>query len=673
MKWSFKAVSMQESRALSQEEIKLLEKNGCTAGRWQSVRVSADFDATRVRHTAFYGTVRIGSNRGQVTTDGVTRPCGIYYATIADCTIGSDVYIARTGSAIRNYVIEDKVYIEDVSSMMTEGNVTFGNGVSIEVLNETGGREVTLFNEMNAQIAYAQAFYRHDPDFQRELQHLIEEYVSHQRADRGVVGRAVKNESCGHVRNTNIGPHAVLRGALRIEDGTVLSCAEHPTFIGAGVIMDHFILSEGSSVDSGAVLSRVFVGQGAQVGKQCSIENSLIFANSEAFHSEICSVFAGPYTVTHHKSTLLIASLWSFYNAGSGTNQSNHMYKLGPVHQGIFERGCKTGSFAYNMMECHIPAFTAIIGKHMANIDIPDFPFSYLYEEEGRSCLIMGMNIFSIGTVRDAEKWPARDRRKAPVKRDQIIFDVFSPFTVEKMRRGRRILQDLYKNMPREEEGVYHGGVFIKRLLMRKGIRYYTLAIDRYLLGRYFDRIEELAKHSRTWAEIWRGCDVDEKHAQSAEWVDMGGLLISKERLSVLMESVRNRSVRSVTEFLRLLEEIHRAYAVDEWGYIYCIFAQEYGAKPTEVEPALFLQLIEKWSSAVNSLSALVLENTKSEFSGFSNIGYGVDWGKEERSKDFQAVRGTYEKNPIVQKLIMEKQKIESRVGNITRLIKEFA
>ena len=73
----------------------------------------------------------------------------------------------------------------------------------------------------------------------------------------------------------------------------------------------------------------------------------------------------------------------------------------------------------------------------MANLDIPSFPFSFIFEEEGKSYMLMGINIFSMGTVRDEEKWPSRDRRKALNKRDKIIFDVYSPYSVEKMRRGR--------------------------------------------------------------------------------------------------------------------------------------------------------------------------------------------------------------------------------------------
>jgi NDP-sugar pyrophosphorylase family protein len=97
-----------------------------------------------------------------------------------------------------------------------------------------------------------------------------------------------------------------------LEEGTLRSCIEAPVFIGTGVIAKKFIILSGSSVDGGAMLDRCFVGQGVKIGKQFSAENSVFFANCEAFHGEACSLFAGPYTVTHHKSTLLIASLASF-------------------------------------------------------------------------------------------------------------------------------------------------------------------------------------------------------------------------------------------------------------------------------------------------------------------------------------------------------------------------
>ena len=169
---------------------------------------------------------------------------------------------------------------------------------------------------------------------------------------------------------------------------------------------------------SGAILHNCFVGQAVRIEKQFSAENCLFFANCFASHGEACSVFAGPYTVTHHKSTLLIAGLFSFFNAGSGTNQSNHLYKLGPVHQGICERGCKTGSNAYLVWPARVGAFSTIIGSHYLHFDTSSMPFSYLLEENGRTILVPGTAIKSVGTVRDEHKWPQRDNRKDPHKLD---------------------------------------------------------------------------------------------------------------------------------------------------------------------------------------------------------------------------------------------------------------
>ena len=78
-----------------------------------------------------------------------------------------------------------------------------------------------------------------------------------------------------------------------------------------------------------------------------------LFENGEA-----CAIFAGPFTVSMHKSSLLIAGMYSFLNAGSGSNQSNHMYKLGPIHQGIVERGSKTTSDSYILWPARVGAFS---------------------------------------------------------------------------------------------------------------------------------------------------------------------------------------------------------------------------------------------------------------------------------------------------------------------------
>ena len=48
---------------------------------------------------------------------------------------------------------------------------------------------------------------------------------------------------------------------------------------------------------------------------------------------------------------------------GSGSNQSNHMYKLGPIHQGAMERGAKTTSDSYILWPARVGAFSLVMGR----------------------------------------------------------------------------------------------------------------------------------------------------------------------------------------------------------------------------------------------------------------------------------------------------------------------
>ena len=439
---------------LSTSEIEQLTRQGCNADDWKLVRRSASCDLSRIRNVRFTGHVRLGANTGSVQYQGVELPCGVYDATIAETTIGESVRIAKVGICLSRYEIADHVHIENVGSMTCDGASAFGNGTEVEVWNEAGGRGIVLLGRLTAQTAYLQAAHRHQPALTKALRTLLDNEVAKAQSDRGTVGAGARIVNCSTLLNVSIGPSANLHGVQKLDNGTILSSAEHPTIIGEGVQGKDFVIAEGAKVDGAAMFERTFIGQGVKMGKQFSAENSLFFANCEAFHGEAVALFAGPYTVTHHKSTLLIAGLFSFYNAGSGTNQSNHMYKLGPVHQGIFERGSKTGSFSYVLFESRIGAFSVVIGKHMSNINTPNLPFSYIYEKGGESFLVPGMNILSVGTVRDGEKWPKRDNRKVREKRDLIVFDVFSPYTVEKMRLGRAELLHLSEHTAKDRDTI---------------------------------------------------------------------------------------------------------------------------------------------------------------------------------------------------------------------------
>ena len=378
----------------------------------------ADFSTGELQRVQFAGDVQIGNldGVGRKRHGACTSRPASTMPTLPTRTIGDGVRIANIGSHIANYTIGDGVCIEDVGVMQTSPGATFGNGVEVEALNEGGGREVTLFNELSAQFAYLQCLVRWRPEADRTARMPWPKGRGGCRSDRGTVGcGARRSRRSAGSRTSTSARRRTINGATAITNGTILSCPEAPTWVGPGVMAEDFIIAEGANVCSGSIVSKSFVGQGCQIGKQFSAEGSLFFANCEGFHGEACSVFAGPYTVTHHKSTLLIAGLFSFYNAGSGTNQSNHMYKLGPVHEGKLERGCKTGSFSYMMWPCRVGPFSVVLGKHTRTFDTRDFPFSHIEaKSDGRCEMVPGMYLSTVGTVRDGAKWPTRDRRKGP-------------------------------------------------------------------------------------------------------------------------------------------------------------------------------------------------------------------------------------------------------------------
>ena len=329
-----------ETRPLSKAEIAQLQKRGCSSSDWTSIKVAQNFSSERVKAVHFSGNVEIGVLEKMIAFyGGLVKPSSISGATIHNCKIGNNVYISNVGNYIANYIIEDDVVIDNVDLLAVEGKSAFGNGTEVSVLNEAGGREIAIYDHLTAQTAYILAIYRHREKMVENIQKMILQYVGSITSSRGLIAAGAKIVNSGTVKNVKVGPCTVIEGAAKLKNGTINSCLEAPVYIGQGVVAEDFIVCSGAKVTNGAIISKCFVGQATVLGRQFSAENSAFFANCEGFHGEACSLFAGPYSVTHHKSTLLIAAMCSFYNAGSGSNESNHMYKLGPVHQGILERG----------------------------------------------------------------------------------------------------------------------------------------------------------------------------------------------------------------------------------------------------------------------------------------------------------------------------------------------
>lgn len=653
---------MSEYRKLTSAEIDRLQQQMCSATDWSQIEVSEGFTTEYIRYTRFSGKIRIGAfNKEFSLPGGMKKHSGLYHATLHNVTIGDDCCIENVKNYIANYEIGNDTFIENVDIILVDGPSTFGNGVEVSVLNETGGREVPIFDYLSAQIAYVMALYRHRPAMVSKVRSMIAKYVDSVTSSVGVIGSHVVIADTGYIKNVKIGDYCKIEGASRLKNGSINSNASAPVHIGVGVIGDDFIISSGSSVEDGVTFSRCFVGQACRLGHNYSASDSLFFSNCHGENGEACAIFAGPYTVTHHKSTLLIAGMFSFMNAGSGSNQSNHMYKLGPIHQGIMERGAKTASDSYILWPAKVGAFSLVMGRHVSHQDTSDLPFSYLIEQQSTSYIVPGANLKSVGTIRDAKKWPNRDKRTDPVKLDAINYNLLSPYTIQKMLNGRKILEELQKVSGLNSDAYSYQSGLIRKSSLNNGLKLYGLAIDKFLGNSLITKLMSL--DCETLAQLQEAMKPVSLYGDG-DWVDIAGMIAPKAAVADLLSEVEDGQIDDIRTFGQRFREIHTEYYRYEWKWAYRIIKEYYGIDLQTASVDDMVDLVRRWRESVVALDKLIYEDARKEFSLSSMTSFGADGDKFEQEQDFMNVRGSlFEADPFVTS-VKEHIQVKSALGD---------
>ncbi len=637
-----------------------MEAQGCTAKDWAEVEVAENFDARYVRNTSFSGHNRLGVFSREIELPGgLMIHSGIYNATLHNCEVGNEAHLYNIHNYIANYHIGDNTCIENVNAILVDRKSMFGNGVRVPVMNEGGGREIPIFNELSASLAYILTFYRHRPAMIHELERQIDAYAEAQASDHGYIGNNVRILNCGSIKNVRVGDYAELSGVSRLKNGTINSNEAAPVRLGSGVKCADFIICSGVYIGDSTLVDKCFVGQGCIFDKHYSAGESLFFSNCQGMHGEACAIFAGPYTVTHHKSTLLIAGMFSFLNAGSGSNQSNHMYKLGPIHQGIAERGAKTTSDSYLLWPSKIGAFSLVMGRHTHHADTAELPFSYLIENNSESYLVPGANLRTVGTIRDAQKWPKRDNRKDPHKLDQINFNLLSPYTVQKMWRGREVLNELQALSGENTEVYGYKNCKIRNSSLRHGRELYTIGIQKFLGNSLISRLE--GKTLRTMDDV-RAALRPDSPAGSGDWVDLAGLIAPRNEVTRLLDEVEKGGV-SLGDIQTRLEQIHANYYSYEWTWALEKLEQVWGCDVEHVTIEQIRRTVEEWKDAVVKLDKMVYDDARKEFDLNSQIGFGVDGDRRQAEADFEEVRGSFESNSFV-KAVLEHIEKKTALGD---------
>lgn len=561
-------------RQLTDEEITILEDRNCWAEDWTNVHVSEDFKPNYMHRVMLYGQINIGAFEKNIEVSrGFLKHSGINNATLRNVTIGDNCLIENIGNFINNYTIGDDCHISNVSSMETTDGATYGEGNLISVLNEVGDGNVILFSDLNSQFAAFMVKHFGDRSLKDAIRRLINEEVERNRQDQAYIGNNVKIVNTKEITNTVINDFCEINGAARLSDCTILSSPNSNVYIGTGVICENSIISEGSSIINSVKMQDCFVGEACQISNGFTASSSVFFANSYMSNGEACAAFCGPFTASHHKSSLLIGGMFSFYNAGSATNFSNHAYKMGPMHYGVLERGTKTASGAYVLMPANIGTFSVCFGKLMYHPDTRNLPFSYLIAYGDTMYLSPGRNITTVGLYRDIRKWPKRDVRAIGGQKSIVNFDWLSPFSVGEILEGKAILEKILNASGENATSYTYNNYVISASSLNKGIKYYNIALRIYM-GAVLKRVvKRLGAIEPPVSNIGLG-----------KWNDLSGLLLPESEENKLLEDIKNGDAETIQDVIERFKDINDNYREYQWTWTYKMILDYYGL--TEITEA---------------------------------------------------------------------------------------
>lgn len=543
---------MYDYRQLTDDEIITLEENGCTAEDWTCVNVADDFNPSHIKDVRFCGTVNLGVFEKSIeVTQGFYVHSGVRNATLRNATIGDNCLIENVGNYINNYIIGEECCIRNVCTMETTAEATFGEGNTISVLNEAGSGNVVLFRGLTSNIAALMVSRPEDKELSAALKAMAKSDVNSRLTGTGTVGDFVRIINTTEITNTNISDNCEVNGACRLSDCTLAAEAEDSVYIGSGVICENSIIADGSSVLNSAKLFNCYVGEACQITNGFTAESSLFFANTYMANGEACAAFCGPFSASHHKSTLLIGCATSFYNAGSGTNFSNHAYKMGPIHYGTLERGVKTASGSHIVHPARIGAFSVCMGKLQNHPDTTALPFSYVIGEGRETHIVPGRNIATVGLYRDTAKWPRRDVRIKGSRKSIINYDWLSPLTVNEVVKGRKLLANMRQNAGQKTAFCTADGNTLTVNALENGLQLYSMAVEMFI-GRV------LEEHGLTAPTTPSG---------AGGWTDLGGLLLPADEEERLVEKIRYGMLDGIGSVQRLLEAYNERYADYRWTF----------------------------------------------------------------------------------------------------------
>jgi hypothetical protein len=289
--------------------------------------------------------------------------------------------------------------------------------------------------------------------------------------------------------------------------------------------------------------------------------------------------------------------------------------------------------------------FSLIVGRHYKHSDTSNLPFSYLIEKNNTTYVSPAVNLRSVGTIRDAKKWPERDKRTDSRHLDFINFNLLSPYTIQKVFAGIEILKHLQFISGETSEIYTYQSCIITNSALKKGLDLYYIAVHKFLGNSLIKRLEktpfksnrEIRDQLKPTTDIGLG-----------EWIDLSGLIAPKSEIDILLNRIENGEITGLEEINNEFRRLHENYYVYEWTWAWNKIQEFYDVTEETITAQDVIHIVEKWKESVIKLDEMIYDDAKKEFSLSFKTGFGADGDIQEQELDFEHVRGAFDKNPFV-------------------------
>lgn len=622
-------------RNLSSDEIESLVKNQNTAGNWDDILVTDCFDPSLIRNNRFFGLVRIGSVRDLVLRHhDLKLSVGITNSLVVSCDIGDDAAIHNV-HYLSHYIVGDRCILFNIMEMNTTDHAKFGNGIIkdgededvrvwMDIMNETGSRQVMPFDGMIPADAWLWAKYRDDKNLQDRLKEITQQMFDSRRGYYGVLGNECIIKNSHTLKDIKVGAGCYIKGANKVKNITINSSEEEPTQIGEGVELVNGIIGYGCRIFYGCKAVRFILGNNSNLKYGARLINSFLGDNSTISCCEVLNNLIFPAHEQHHNNSFLVAALVMGQSniAAGATIGSNHNSRANDSEI-VAGRGFWPGLCISLKHSSRFASYTLIAkADYPAELDIT-LPFSLVNNNTAADRLEVMPAFWWLHNMyaleRNSRKFVARDRRL--MKLQNIEFEAIAPDTAEEIFAALRLLEIWTAKSALRKKGISEDKLSDDELAVRgremlNGKEDLTAGLE--VTGEGMERskrkvvILKAYKAYHAYKDMLHHYSVkvlagfhdgenplifsENRQILPAErersWVNVGGQLMPEKKLNGLRSDIRSGKLGSWKDIHKRYDLLWEQYADEKHSHAYSTLCSLYDSD--ELTPGIWSRALEK-------------------------------------------------------------------------------